>query len=288
MKCLARAYRIAPLVVGLGAAAAGGVMMWVGLPMFLKLTALDVDTDFPLMQTSPLAECSEGTDECLPGRCVVVSLWSRPVGVQRECGAHCSARSICYDDWIAEFAWVGGPFHGKPEVEASALRSRLDESCDGDCERYGGWALVNTSNSTQNFTSAAVSQGWRLKRCTDCTCDDGSSIARPSDQSVLSASAEGGEAGILLGRSVPCRVPKGAVEDVPDVYDCPSPVAFNSICARLGNLPQIEIDALEWGVVRYATIGFVLLPGGLCLLALGVIALRAQSDENQGSASIVR
>ena len=81
---------------------------------------------------------------------------------------------------------------------------------------------------------------------------------------------------------------KGAVEDVPDVYDCPSPVAFNSICARLGNLPQIELNALEWGVVRYATIGFVLLPGGLCLLALGVIALRAQSDENQGSASIVR
>jgi hypothetical protein len=288
MKCLARAYRITPLVVGLGAAIAGGVMMWVGLPMFLKLTALDVDTDFPLMQTSPLAECSEGTDECLPRRCVVVSLWSRPVGVQQECGAYCSARSICYDDWIAEFAWIGGPFHGKPEVEASALRSRLDESCDGDCERYGGWALVNTSNSTQNFTSAAVSQGWRMKRCTDCTCDDGSSIARPSDQSVLSASAERGEAGILLGRSVPCRVPKGAVEDVPDVYDCPSPVAFNSICARLGNLPQIELNALEWGVVRYATIGFVLLPGGLCLLALGVIALRAQSDENQGSASIVR
>lgn len=83
-------------------------------------------------------------------------------------------------------------------------------------------------------------------------------------------------------------MPKGAVEDVPDVYDCPSPVAFNSICARLGNLPQIELNALEWGVVRYATIGFVLLPGGLCLLALGVIALRAQSDENQGSASIVR
>ena len=286
MTCLARAFRIVPLVVGLGAVIAGGVMMWLGLPMFLKLTALDVDTDFPLMQTSTLAECSSGTEECLPGQCIVVGLWTRPVGIKQECGSYCSARSVCYDDWIAEFAWVGGPFNGKPEVEASALRSRLDKGCDGDCERYGGWALDSRSNLTQNFTSVAVSQGWRMKRCTDCTCDDGSSIARPSDQSVLSASAEEGD-GILLGKSVPCRVPKGAIEDVSDVYDCPSPLAFNSICARLGNLPQIELDALERGVVKYATIGFVLVPGGLCLLALGVIALRAQADANQGSAKIV-
>ena len=289
MLCLARADRIVPLVAGLGAVIAGGVMLWLGLPMFLKLTALDVDTDFPLMQTSTLAECSSGTDECLPGQCIVVGLWTRPVGIKQECGSYCSARSACYDDWIAEFAWVGGPFNGKPEVEASALRSRLDKSCDGDCERYGGWALdavVNRSELTQNFTSAAVSQGWRMKRCTDCTCDDGSSIARPNDQSVLSASAE--EGAFLLGKSVPCRVPKGAVEDVSDVYDCPSPLAFNSICARLGNLPQIELDVLERGVVNYAIIGFALVPGGLCLLALGVIALRAHSDANQGSARIVR
>ena len=285
MKCLAQAFRFLPLVVGLGAVIAGGVTTWLGLPMFLKLTALDVDADFPLMQTSTLAECSSGTDECLPGQCIVVALWTRPVGIKQECGSYC-ARDVCYDDWIAQFAWVGGPFHGKPEVEASALRSRLDKSCDGDCERYGGWALDAVVNRS-NFTSAAVSQGWRMKRCTDCTCDDGSSIARPNDQSVLSASAEEGD-GILLGKRVPCRVPKGAVEDVPDVYDCPSPLAFNSICARLGNLPQIELDVLERGVVMYATIGFVLVPGGVCLLALGVIALRAKSDENQGSARVAR
>ena len=76
MLCLARADRIVPLVAGLGAVIAGGVMLWLGLPMFLKLTALDVDTDFPLMQTSTLAECSSGTDECLPGQCIVVGLWT--------------------------------------------------------------------------------------------------------------------------------------------------------------------------------------------------------------------
>ena len=63
MKCLARAYRIAPLVVGLGAAIAGGVMMWVGLPMFLKLTALGVDTDFPPMQTSLRAAWTRSHDD---------------------------------------------------------------------------------------------------------------------------------------------------------------------------------------------------------------------------------
>lgn len=284
MQWLAQAFRIAPVVVGLGAIIAGGVMMWLGLPMFLKLTALDVETDFPLMQTSTLAGCSSDTDECSPGQCIVVGLWTRPVGFKQ--------RRVCYDDWIAEFAWVGGPFNGKPEVEASALLSRLDENCDGDCERYGGWALdavIHRSNFTQNFTSVAISQGWRIKRCTECTCGDGSSIARPKDPLALSASAEKEQgSGILLGKSVPCRVPKGAVEDVSDVYDCPSPLAFNSICARLGSLPQIELDALRDGVVKYATIGFVLVPGGFFLLVLGLIALRAKSDVNEGSARIVR
>ena len=147
--------------------------------------------------------------------------------------------------------------------------------------------MDDRSNFTHMFTSVAVSQGWRIKRCTDCTCDDGGSIARPDGESVLSENGEESDNGILLGKSVPCRVPKGAVEDVSDVYDCPSPSAYNSLCARLGRLPQIELDEFERGAVQYATISFVLLPGGLCLLALSLVALRAKSDVlSRGSAAL--
>ena len=215
-------------------------------------------------------------DACSSGHCVVVGLWRRPVLRQEYECRFCGLRSACYDDWLAEFAWVGGPANGKPVIEPSELRTRGDESCDGDCDRYGGWVLDAYANRS-GFTSVAVSQGWSTRRCTDCTCEDGNEVAH-AEQKALSRSddggAEEGDDGMLLGRSIVCRVPRGAIEDVPFPYECPSPSRYNSVCARLGELPQLEVDDAMRDVEIYVTLGGVFVPLGMSFLVLNVLMLR--------------
>lgn len=228
----------------------------------------------PSLPPPPVDEPSTGTDECSSGRCIVVGLWTRPVVRQETCGRFCGSRSICYDDWVAEFAWVGGPSNGKPVVKAGQLRSRIDEHCDGGCDSYGGWRLDATVNRS-GFTSVAVSQAWKLKRCTDCTCDDDGTVARPTGRTLSGSSGDGeGDDGIALGRAVVCRVPKGPIEDVSDVYDCPSPSAYNSVCARLGDVAQIELDERARDVEPLVVMGSVSVPVGLIFFVLNVLFLR--------------
>ena len=90
--------------------------------------------------------------------------------------------------------------------------------------------------------------------------------------------------GITVGGELTCRMPAVAVADVPDVYACPGktsdgsnaynssgPTPYNTICVRLGDLPQIEIDEGAASSLVLLILGAVFIPCGLSLAIISVL-----------------
>ena len=71
----------------------GSVLIPVGTDRQNIANSADLEADFPAM--------ANGMDPA--GSCKVIRMWFRSVG-------HVFARrTVCYDEFIAEFAWSGGP-----------------------------------------------------------------------------------------------------------------------------------------------------------------------------------
>ena len=137
------------LLAPLGVFVSGIILMPGAISNLDNAKARTFDGDFPVF-----------------GNVTVYALWNRPTLRRESCGEYCEV-DVCYDDYVATFAWSGGPASGPFTVDGSHLWSRTDITChDGPCDQFGGWRdVANLSASALNFTSFAVSQGWRTKRC---------------------------------------------------------------------------------------------------------------------------
>ena len=243
------------------------------------------NVDFPKMSNDMVPES---------GTCTVVGLWTRAIERVESCGEYCT-RSICEDDYVAEFAWVGGPTNDASEgmgysttkvdlsevdmipssrnmIASSELSLRVNTQCNGGCDRYGGWLLNATVTDRSSFTSVALSQGWRVERCRYCTpCGDGDptddndhgSDYTPADPWGFPEHPVSEAVGIVVGDEVSCRVPAEGVANVPGSYDCP-PTAWNSLCARLADLPKIELSQSKAGAQKLVIAGAICLSIGGC------------------------
>ena len=213
------------------------------LPFLRSARSLNLETDFPLMSNRMTAS---GTG------CTVLRIWHRQV--ERAVGTDPDLQTAllrCYDQYIAEFGWKGGPFNGKPDVQAGLLISRKDYGCYGGgtgygehCDRLGGWnpgqyGEAGTGDGLKTFTSRTVSQAWEVVRG-NSECDSQEDAEYTANASKARFQPPGFEE-YQVDAILPCRVPARSVDEVPSLYDCPSP-NYNQLCARLHNLPQIEID----------------------------------------------
>ena len=114
----------------------------VGLQAKKEVDALNLDLDFSTF-----------------GPVTVVALWHRGTVRRVTCGHYC-AIDVCYDDWIAEFAWTSGPESGPfPSVDGAQLSSWRGGK--GVFRRFTG----SLSLSLNNFSSSAVSQGLAIPYC---------------------------------------------------------------------------------------------------------------------------
>ena len=227
------------------------------------------------------------------GTCTVVGLWTRAIERHESCGDGCT-RSICHDDYVAEFAWVGGPTNDASagmgyttskadmsQIDMRTIDVRINTQCVGGCDRYGGWLLNATIADRSNFTSVALSQGWRVERCRYCTpCGDGDptddndhgSDYTPADPWGFPEHPVRQAAGIVVGDNVMCRMPAEGAENVPGSYDCPDD-NFNSLCARLADLPDIELSGGQAAAKRLVIAGAVCLGIGGTPFALVLLFL---------------
>ena len=254
---------------------AGIVMLPLGLVRKAEHGGRVMAEDFPKM-----------SNDMIPtGSCTVVGLWTRSVERQQGCGRNC-VRKICYDDYVAEFGWVGGPtnnattgmveFGGMStatskvdmsQVDMTKIDVRVNTGCIQGCDKYGGWLLNATYPDRSNFTSVALSQGWSVERCRHCTpCgdedptdDNDHGAFTPADPWGFPEHPVPQATGIVVGDDVLCRIPAEGAANVPDSYDCPDP-KFNSLCARLADLPNIELSGkaksaqtlVTWGAVCFS------------------------------------
>lgn len=213
------------------------------------------------------------------GMCTVVGMWTRAILRQESCGDGCT-RSICSDDYVAEFAWVGGPTNDASagmgystskvdmtEVDMATLDVRINTQCVGGCDRFGGWMLNGTVADRSRYTNVALSQGWRVERCRYCSpCGDGDldddndhgADYHPAPPWGYPEHPVSEATGIVVGDNVVCRMPAEGAANVPGSYDCPDP-NFNSLCARLADLPDIELGGGKADAQR------LVLAGAICL-----------------------
>jgi len=206
-----------------------------------RLESLDVEKDFPVVNNA-----------------TIIALWYRPTLNRESCGQYCDV-DVCYDDWIAEFAWTGTPASGPFAVVGSQLTSTTDnqgchcpdgESCPSNpCNLYSSFRQYN--RATTAVTYSAVSQGWRQKRCegscggSRCGGDRNSCIGysypRASCGDLNYRPSPPSNAFFGLSTSVPLREPSMGAADVPNPYRCPT-AAFNPLCVRLGLMPLWELE----------------------------------------------
>jgi hypothetical protein len=243
------------------------------VPHVRAAKALDLNKDFTLMSN----------DMATNGTCTVLRIWHRQVDRENDCESQEKKRNkngnlecidpySCHDQYIAEFGWTGGPKNGRPDIKGNELTSRKDEGCIGghppgstSCSHYGDWepgkyGKLEIGKGLQEFTSRTVSQAWEVLRGNSkCGVWD-----KSSDYNA-NASQRAGFEEYQPDAILPCRVPAGPVADVPDSYDCPSP-NYNKLCARLHNLPQIEIDDAMGNHQLDVVLGSIFLPVGFLLV----------------------
>ena len=96
-------------------------------------TSTAQNSDFPKMSN----------DMTQSGMCTVVGMWTRAILREESCGDGCT-RSICHDDYVAEFAWIGGPTNDASagmgystskvdmaEVDMTTIDVRINTQCVG-------------------------------------------------------------------------------------------------------------------------------------------------------------
>ena len=266
-----------------------------------------IAADFPKMSN----------DMATNGYCTVVGLWTRSVERHQSCGKSC-VRKVCYDDYVAEFGWVGGPTNNGTEgmvefggmstvtskvdmsqVDMTRIDVRVNTGCKGGCDRYGGWLLNGTVADRSSFTSVALSQGWGVERCRHCApCGDDD----PTDDNNHGADQTHAPpwgfpehpvpeaTGVVVGDDVVCRIPAQGADSVPSSYDCPDD-KFNSLCARLADLPDIELGDAQKGAQTILIAGAVCLSFGsipvvvLCLVLL--IHRKKPREEQQAQVRVI-
>ena len=268
-----------------------------------------IAADFPKMSN----------DMATNGYCTVVGLWTRSVERHQSCGKSC-VRKVCYDDYVAEFGWVGGPTNNGTEgmvefggmstvtskvdmsqVDMTRIDVRVNTGCKGGCDRYGGWLLNGTVADRSSFTSVALSQGWGVERCRHCApCGDDD----PTDDNNHGADQTHAPpwgfpehpvpeaTGIVVGDDVLCRIPAEGAASVPDTYDCPDD-KFNSLCARLADLPDIELSGATKGAQALITWGSICLSIGMVpVLFIGLVLLlnfkKPRHDKKERVRHVVR
>ena len=264
---------------------AGIVMLSLGLVRKAEHSKRSLVEDFPKMSN----------DMAPVGYCTVVGLWTRSVEREQSCGKNC-VRKVCYDDYVAEFGWVGGPTNdattGMVEfgglsmgsttskvdlsrVDMTKIDVRVNTGCKHGCDRYGGW-LPNATIDRSSFTSVALSQGWMVERCRHCSpCGDGDPTDDNDHGAFQTHAPPWGfpehpvheATGIVVGDDVLCRVPAEGADNVPKPYNCPDD-KFNSLCARLADLPDIELANAAKGAQTFIVTGAVFFSIGMVPVVL--------------------
>jgi len=230
-------------------------------PQYAYLQTLTVDDDFPLANNSLPT----------PGSCEVTVIWSRPVAHREACGKYCT-HIVCYDDWIFECSYSGTPSSGPfvPSVDQLVYH----ESCEGGCNRWGGWAPVtDPSASSSAYTSSLVSGAWSKKRWIG-ECD---AKGTTSDEQGVYNQRETPD-WLHHGAVVQLRFPVGTIADVPPVYTCPG-ANYNPLCGRAGELVNRELASGQLYALRWLISGSVLFPCGLLLLLLYTRLMRRCTGE---------
>jgi len=228
---------------------AGSVIIPVGTDRQNIANSADLEADFPAM--------ANGMDPA--GSCKVIRMWFRSVG-------HVFARrTVCYDEFIAEFAWTGGPSNtckhcteGRAQIQMMGdgneglIASRLDDlskcrmldAMPHGCaettisvEHYGGWRAGAYHALPENGTRVAISQAWERSDGRGCT-----TTPRYGEWDPYRSSYNVEQEREMFSSTLTCRLPANGVDGVSEVYDCPDK-RYNSLCARLGDLPLAEIDA---------------------------------------------
>ena len=224
----------------------GSVLIPVGTDRQNIANSADLEADFPAM--------ANGMDPA--GSCKVIRLWFRSVGHVYSAGRG-GLNIVCYDEVIAEFAWSGGPSNtcehctdGRAQIQMigdgneGLLASRFDHgqsqgpAFPKDRRQYGGWRAGAYQAAPENFTSVAISQAWEKRDGFGCTEDVGT-----GDWDPYRSSYNVEQEREMFSSTLTCRLPANGVDGVSEVYyDCPDK-RYNSLCARLGDLPLAEIDA---------------------------------------------
>jgi len=254
------------------------------LTAFDEIKGVNVEAVFPRMVND------------MGGNATIVQLWHRPTLRREDCGQYCEL-DVCYDDYIVEVAWYGGPASGYFNVEGSNLISRLDGSChDGPCDQYGGWKpLFSSTPGQETYERNTVSQGWKAYRCeSDChghKCDDNGKRDNCADKytvdymrartscasksirwnepildrsgDVVQIASPGPD--IDINASIMVYVPP-VVADVPSFFRCPTAL-YNPLCVRVGDLATAELEeAAENRYIYMRAMAIVLgVFGFLCL-----------------------
>ena len=116
-------------------------------------------------------------------------------------------------------------------------------------KHYGGWRAGAYQAAPENFTSVAISQAWEKRDGFGCTEDVGTGEWDPYRSSYnVEQERE------MFSSTLTCRLPANGVDGVPELYDCPDK-RYNSLCARLGDIPVFEIDAHGSHGDYYVTVG---------------------------------
>ena len=249
---------------------AGVVMIPVGKGRQDHVKSLDMEKDFP-----PMSNSMEPS-----GTCQIIRLWFRSIAREERaagCTSNCGSKrvDICFDQYFAEFAWNGGPSNdceectegqaniimqdetrgsGMAGLSSGVVKTREDHDCWKSCNRYGGWRPGNYNPAfplgPDGFANVAISQAWEKRTYRDgpgCDHND-ESLKRDPYEHMMNRDEE---TYWFDKGNLTCRVPAKGVDSVSDVYDCPDN-RYNSLCARLGDLPEVEIE--EYGSVGKALV----------------------------------
>jgi hypothetical protein len=214
---------------------AGSVLLPVGMDRQSIAKSADLETDFPAMpnKMSPA------------GSCKVIRMWFQSVERQEPIGRG-NTRHVCYDEVIAEFAWNGGPSNTCEHCTGG--RAQIQMIGDGNegliasspattrrfisVKHYGGWRAGAYQADPGDFTSVAISQAWEKRDGSGCTEDSHNPYRIPYN---VEQERE------MFNSTRTCRLPANGVDGVSEPYACPD-TRYNSLCARLGDLPVLEID----------------------------------------------
>ena len=101
-------------------------------------------------------------------------------------------------------------------------------------------------------------QAWEKRGGYGCDHDD-EALKRDPYKNLANSNEEN----YYFSRNLTCRVPAKGVDSVPSLYDCPD-TRYNALCARLGDLPAVEIS-------EYGAHGKTLVIVGAIIMPLGFI-----------------